>query len=116
VRLLTNALVAAVGLALLAFLLLVSVPGLLGGGASASAPSASAATPAGSGPEPVRAAAADEAPAARELRCPPCGMSLPADTELVEIAGRRWAVCSERCAELIAADPEAFAADAVGAQ
>jgi len=60
----------------------------------------------------------DDAPAGRasaaaveaeaSLRCPPCGMRMAADTPLREIAGHSWAVCNERCAELIAEDPQLF--------
>ena len=45
--------------------------------------------------------------------CPPCGMKMPAGTELTEIAGSRWAACNERCAQIIASEPEAFTEHAV---
>lgn len=47
------------------------------------------------------------------LRCPPCGMRIDADTPLRAIAGHSWAVCNERCAELIAEDPQLFLESAV---
>lgn len=42
------------------------------------------------------------------LRCPPCGMRMDPGTPLRKIAGHSWAVCNERCAELIAEEPQLF--------
>ena len=45
--------------------------------------------------------------------CPPCGMSMPEDSELREIGGLHFALCNELCAEKVAADPERYAERAV---
>lgn len=56
---------------------------------------------------------ASPAETAAALTCPPCGMELPADHELTEIAGKRFAFCSPLCAEKVAASPEKYAQYAV---
>lgn len=45
--------------------------------------------------------------------CPPCGMRMPADSELRELGGHRFALCNELCAEKVAADPERYVKHAV---
>ena len=43
------------------------------------------------------------------LVCPPCGMDMPADFELVEVGGMRFAFCNEACRETVAKDPAKYA-------
>ena len=48
-----------------------------------------------------------------EWACAPCGTPLPTSTELVTIAGMRWAVCSEACAHEVASAPARFESAAI---
>ncbi len=43
-----------------------------------------------------------------KLICPPCGMTMAADSELTEVAGHQFAFCNERCKELVSKSPEQF--------
>jgi YHS domain-containing protein len=45
--------------------------------------------------------------------CPPCGMQVPADKELVEAGGMKFAYCNPACREEIEADPAKYAEFAV---
>lgn len=42
------------------------------------------------------------------LVCPPCGMK-PADAELVELGGMKFAFCNDACREKVAAEPAKYA-------
>jgi hypothetical protein len=48
-----------------------------------------------------------------EWRCPPCGEVLPTTTELVWLAGKRWATCSDECSEEIQESPGDFMGQAI---
>ena len=48
------------------------------------------------------------APEADAWTCPPCGMNMPKDTEVHDVAGRRWVFCNDRCRALVTASPEQF--------
>lgn len=41
--------------------------------------------------------------------CPPCGMKMPADFELVEVGGMKFAICNDACREKVTADPAKYA-------
>ena len=45
--------------------------------------------------------------------CPACKTHIPTSVELRRIAGYRWAVCSDRCATAVEADPQGFLADVI---
>ena len=48
-----------------------------------------------------------------EWACPACMREIPTSVELRGVAGYRWAVCSDRCFEAIAADPQAYLHDVI---
>ena len=45
--------------------------------------------------------------------CPPCGMGMGLGSSTQTIDGHSFAICSTRCAEIVAADPAKFVAQAI---
>jgi hypothetical protein len=56
----------------------------------------------------VNATEVDAAEPASSRRCPPCGMVMPDDCPTTELHGMQWALCSERCKELVQESADDF--------